>query len=68
MVLGVIDGEVWVIHDANGLSIRTAAGQFEQSKLNGVSVTPLSVLLVSETESYLDVMTTIQRISSQPLR
>jgi len=68
MVLGVIDGEVWVIHDANGLSLRTADGQFAHSKLNGVSVTPLSVLLVSETESYIDVMTTIQRPSSQPLR
>lgn len=68
MVLGVVDGEVWVIHDANGLSLRTADGQFVHSKLNGVSVTPLSVLLVSETESYIDAMTTIQRISAQPLR
>jgi hypothetical protein len=68
MVLGVIDGEVWVIHDANGLSLRATGGQFVQSKLNGVSVTPLSVLLVSETESYIDVMTNIQRLSMQPLR
>ena len=68
MVLGVIDGEVWVIHDANGLSLRTSDGQFVHSKLNGVSVTPLSVLMVSETESYIDVMTTIQRLSAQPLR
>jgi len=67
MVLGVIDGEVWVIHDANGLSLRTADGKFVQSKLNGVSVTPLSVLLVSETASYIDVMTKIQRLSAQPL-
>lgn len=68
MVLGVIDGEVWVIHDAHGLSLRTSDGQFAHSKLNGVSVTPLSVLMVSETESYIDVMTTIQRLSAQPLR
>lgn len=67
MVLGVVAGEVWVIHDVNGLSLRTADGQWQQSKLNGVSVTPLSVLLVSETASYIDVMTHIQRFSKQPV-
>ncbi len=64
MVLAVVDQEVWVIHDANGLTLRTADGTLQSSQLNGVAITPLSALWLPapEAKSFISAITKIQRL------
>ncbi|MEO8671913.1 MAG: SH3 domain-containing protein [Tahibacter sp.] len=62
MVIGQLDGEPWVIHDTTGISYRDAGGALRRITLNGVSVTPLLPLQFSESELYLDRITSIVRI------
>jgi len=62
MVIGEIDGEPYLIHDTSGISYRAADGRRSRAKLNGVAVSPLTPLLFDETQSYVDRITSIQRI------
>lgn len=62
MALGHQRGLAFVIHDTNGGSWRGADGGRVRAGLNGVSVTPLEPMLFGETETYVDRMTSIQRI------
>ncbi|KAF1712602.1 NlpC-P60 family protein [Pseudoxanthomonas kalamensis DSM 18571] len=62
MVIGHQDGRTWVIHDTSGTSYRDASGQRVSAHLNGVSVTPLEPLLFNGDTSYVERITSIQRI------
>ena len=62
MYLGEQDGQPYVIHDVKGLGYNKPDGSFYSSSLNGVSVTPLLPLRLSQTKSYLDRIYNIKRI------
>jgi cell wall-associated NlpC family hydrolase len=55
-------GLAFMIHDTNGGSWRGADGARVRAGLNGVSVTPLEPMLFGDTETYVDRITSIQRI------
>ncbi|PZU18179.1 MAG: NlpC-P60 family protein [Shinella sp.] len=65
MMLGEANGMTWVIHDTSGGSWFDASGKRVHASLNGVSVTPLQPMMASDTVSYIDRMTNIQRIRLQ---
>jgi hypothetical protein len=58
MVIGRENGEPWVIHDVQGVSVRDDGGQ-RRIPLNGVSVTPLLPLQFDAGHDYIDRMTAI---------
>ncbi|MBC7008912.1 SH3 domain-containing protein [Pseudoalteromonas sp. BZK2] len=62
MYLGEHHGEPYVIHDVKGLGYNKGDGSFYSSALNGVSVTPLLPLRLSQETSYLDRVYNIKRI------
>ena len=62
MYLGEHQGEPYVIHDVKGLGYNKGDGSFYSSALNGVSVTPLLPLRLSQETSYLDRVYNIKRI------
>lgn len=62
LAIGHVDGRTWVIHDTAGGSWIGADGTRIQAHLNGVSVTPLEPMMASDTVSYIDRITNIQRI------
>ena len=49
-------------YDTTGISYRGADGRVSRAKLNGVAVSPLTPLLFNEQQSYVDHITSIQRI------
>ncbi len=65
VTLGHLDGRTWMIHDTAGGSWFGADGTRVQAHLNGVSVTPLEPMMASDTVSYIDRITNIQRIRPQ---
>ncbi|MGH8086708.1 MAG: NlpC/P60 family protein, partial [Stenotrophomonas sp.] len=65
MTIGRINGQTWVIHDTAGGSWFGPDGKRVQAHLNGVSVTPLEPMMASDTVSYIDRITNIQRIRPQ---
>jgi cell wall-associated NlpC family hydrolase len=65
MMLGEANGLTWVIHDTSGGSWYGADGKRVHASLNGVSVTPLQPMMASDTASYIDRITNIQRIRPQ---
>lgn len=65
MAIGRADGLTWVIHDTSGGSWLGADGTRVSAHLNGVSVTPLEPMMASDSASYIDRMTNIQRILPQ---
>lgn len=62
MVIGNDNGMPYVIHDTNGGAWLGPDGKLVRGALNGVSVTPLPPLRVSEKQTYVDRITNIQRI------
>lgn len=62
MAIGHVQGRTWVIHDTAGGSWIGADGTRLQAHLNGVSVTPLEPMMSSDTQRYIDRMTSIQRV------
>ncbi len=62
MYLGEEKGIPYVIHDVKGLAYFDTKGEFYSGTLNGVAVTPLLPLQVSETKSYLESIYNIKRI------
>jgi len=62
MAIGHADGMAWMIHDTAGGSWFGADGKRVPAHLNGVSVTPLQPMMASDTASYVDRITNIQRI------
>ena len=65
VTLGQLDGQTWMIHDTAGGSWFGPGGKRVQAHLNGVSVTPLQPMMASDTVSYIDRITNIQRIRPQ---
>ena len=61
MVIGYDNGMPYVIHDTTGISYRNGS-DLARVSLNGVSVTPLTPLLVGEGSSIVDRIYSIQRI------
>ncbi len=61
MVIGFVDGAPWVIHDTTGISFRASDGKLLRMPLNAVSVTPFLPLHSSDTDTYVDIMTSIVR-------
>jgi hypothetical protein len=62
MVVGHVDGRLYVIHDIEGGSWLGADGELHRMHLNGVSVTPFAPLRFDETSDFTDKLTTILRI------
>ncbi|HEY5756241.1 MAG TPA: SH3 domain-containing protein [Steroidobacter sp.] len=62
MVIGHENGEPYIIHDTTGINFRRDGGDIERARLNGVSVTPLLPLLLSDGRPMIDRVYSIQRI------
>jgi cell wall-associated NlpC family hydrolase len=62
MVLGRVDGRLYVIHDIEGGSWLDDGGQLHRMHLNGVSVTPFAPLRFDEASDFTDRLTTVLRI------
>lgn len=66
LVLGRSDSqELFVIHSVNGLSYYQQDGQYYQSKLNGVSITPLLPLQLNPQTSYLQAIYNIKSLTRE---
>lgn len=61
MVIGHDDGMPYVIHDTTGISYRDGAAGVKRVSLNGVSVTPLTPLLIGQ-KPMVDHITSILRV------
>lgn len=66
VVLGHVGALTYVIHDTAGGSWLGPDGARVAARLNGVSVTPLEPMLASDTASYIDRITNIQRVRPRP--
>lgn len=62
MMIGRIGNVPYVIHDTAGGSYLDAGGKMHSMDLNAVSMTPLTPLRFSATQSYIDRITNIVRI------
>ncbi|MQS40313.1 SH3 domain-containing protein [Xanthomonas translucens] len=62
LVIGHDRGATWVIHDIAGASYRDASAQLQRVHLNGVSVTPLEPMLLSDGTPFIDRITRIRRV------
>ncbi len=62
VTLGHDQGLTYMIHDTAGGGWRGPDGKRVSAHLNGVSVTPLEPMLASDTATYVDIITNIQRI------
>ena len=60
--LGLEENQPYIIHDVSGLSYYNKDGDYIQSKLNGVSVTPLLPLQLNAEKSYLDDIYTLKKL------
>ncbi|RVU37567.1 glycoside hydrolase [Rheinheimera riviphila] len=65
LVLGQESGETFVIHDVAGLHYFKADGSFYDSRLNGVSITPLSPLQRNPQQSYIDGIYLLKSLSRE---
>lgn len=62
MFIGNADGQPYVIHDVSALSYIDDNGEYYRGVLNGVSVTPLIPLHLSQETSYVDRLYNIKKI------
>jgi hypothetical protein len=62
MVIGHEDGTPYVIHDTTGISYRDSRGGVTRVVLNGVSVTPITPLLLRQDQPLVDRITSILRV------
>jgi len=62
MVLGHQDDKPFIIHDVSGMSYFKENGDYYKSSLNGVSITPLLTMQLSQDKSYLDKIYNIKKI------
>ncbi|MBK8286282.1 MAG: SH3 domain-containing protein [Ahniella sp.] len=66
MLIGFVDGEPWVLHDAHTIRVAETGGTLRSLPLNGVVVTPLTPLLAETGEALIDRLTASQRILPAP--
>ncbi|OKY25188.1 glycoside hydrolase [Thalassotalea sp. PP2-459] len=64
MFLGYDQGKPYVIHDVKGMAYFDRNNKYYRGTLNGVSVTPLLPLQLSQDTSYIDKIYNIKRIRS----
>ncbi len=62
MFLGMHNGKPYIIHDVSGLSYFKETGEYYQSSLNGVSVTPFLPLQLNQETKYLDRVYNLKKI------
>ncbi|GGD75034.1 SH3 domain-containing protein [Lacimicrobium alkaliphilum] len=62
MYLGEDNGQPYIIHDVHGMSYLDDQNNYYKGILNGVSVTPLLPMRLSESSSYVDKVYTIKSI------
>ena len=62
MVLGHVDGKLYVIHDIQGGSYLGSRGELQRMHLNAVSVTPFAPLRFDDSSDFTDKLSTILRI------
>lgn len=62
LYLGTVDNQPYVIHDSSGSGSTDEDGDFHEGVLNGVSVTPLSPMHMSQERTYLEKMYSIKKI------
>lgn len=62
LYLGTVDDQPYVIHDLSGSGWTDEDGNYQEGVFNGVSVTPLSPMHMSQEFTYLDMMYTIKKI------
>jgi hypothetical protein len=62
MVIGHENGTPYVIHDTTGISYKDGSGVVTRVTLNGVSVTPLTPLLLGKGQPLVDRITSILRV------
>jgi len=62
MYIGHVDDQPYVIHDVSGLSYIDESGEYYKGVLNGVSVTPLIPLHLSQETTYVDKMYNIKKV------
>jgi hypothetical protein len=60
--IGLKNNDPYIIHDVSGLSYYDTDGKYVQSKLNGVSVTPLLPLQLNTEKSYLDDVYSLKKL------
>ncbi|PHS19131.1 MAG: glycoside hydrolase [Kangiella sp.] len=60
--LGLQNNNPYIIHDVSGLSYYNRDGNYINSKLNGVSVTPLLPLQINAEKSYLDDVYSLKKL------
>ncbi len=65
MVLGQEQGETFVIHDVAGMHYFKVDGSFYDSRLNGVSITPLSPLQRNPQQSYMNGIYLLKSLSRE---
>lgn len=65
LVLGQDQGETFVIHDVAGLHYFKTDGSYYDSRLNGVSITPLSPLQRNPQQSYMDGIYLLKSLSRE---
>ncbi len=64
MILGKVNGQPYVIQDVPYVIFRTRAG-LQKTRVAGVSVTPLLPLLYTDTQSYVDAMTSLVHVTAR---
>lgn len=64
MVVGQTDAGPYVIHDVTGVGVLDERGAVRRIPLNQVAVTPLLPLQAGEEATYVDRITSIQRLSA----
>jgi cell wall-associated NlpC family hydrolase len=62
MVIGRVDGALWVIHDVHAVHVRDDVGALRRLPLNAVSVTPLAPLLTDAGTPYTEALVAIVRV------
>ncbi len=66
LVIGQLDGDTWVIHDAHRLRALAADGALRMLPVNGVVVTPLRPLRAADGSPLTAQVTDLQRIRPRP--
>ena len=62
MYLGSVDGQPYVIHDLSGSGCLDEDGKRRDGLIRGVSVTPLTPVLMSQQETYFEKLYAVKRI------
>jgi hypothetical protein len=65
MILGKVNGQPYVIQDVPYAIFRDRQGALHKTRVAGVAVTPLLPLLYTDSESYVDAMTSLVHVTAR---